>query len=466
MRTGTLDALTPREREILTLIAEGNSLAEIAQKLSRSLKTIESHRLSIGRKLKAGNRVELAKIAIAHGLVALEADEIGSTNGSASLTQRWITEINSAIQQATGRELLERFCKAASQLPGIDIAAICTSEDGSCGKGPDIYQRVMMAISDNGKLAKPISYNAIQTPCQHIIKHGSLIIPSNILGQFPQDPWLAQSEAQGYLGLLLKNAQGDPVGGVGLISRSTMDHQDQYREVIEFFAPRLAGAIRACVEIEALRSENDRLHSDLASSSMKMLEPKGAEAGDRLTRSFQNIHHRVHQLAGTAFLSEFVSAICQEFGLYASGICSLDQSPMSTTLQSVALCLNGTQHDTIRYEVNGTPCDSTLAEGFFHINDYTDNGFNDDPFIQEHGIKSYCGTRLPSPSGETAGLIWVIDQSPIEDPEPIRNVLQYYAPRIGAELTNFLQFEMLMQERERLEGQLAAQAKLQTKKPA
>ena len=466
MSSAPLDALTPREKEILTLIAEGDSLAEIAQKLSRSLKTIESHRLSIGRKLKAGNRVELAKIAIAHGLVVLSVDDFGSTNAAASLAQQWITEINSAIEQAAGRELLERFCKAASQLPGIDIAAICTSEDGSCGRGPDIYQRVIMAISDNGRLAKPISYNAIQTPCEHVIEHGSLITPSNILRQFPNDPWLKQTEAQGYLGLLLNDARGDAVGGVGLISRSKMGHQDQLREVIDFFAPRLAGAIRVCVELEALRSENDRLHADLARSLIHMPEPMNVKEDGHLTRLFQNIHQRVHQLAGTAFLSEFVSAICQEFGLYASGICTLDQSPTGMTLQSVALCIDGAQQDTIRYEPRGTPCDSTLKDGFYHINGYGDNGFNDDPFIQNHNIKSYCGTRLPSPTGETAGVIWVIDQSAIDAPEPIRNILQYYAPRIGAELANFLQFEMLMQERERLEAQLAEQARQKTKTPA
>lgn len=466
MSSAPIDALTPREREILTLIAEGDSLAEIAQKLSRSLKTIESHRLSIGRKLKAGNRVELAKIAIAHGLVALDANEIGSANDTSSLTQQWITEINSAIQQATGRELLKRFCKAASLLPGIDIAAICTSDRDTCGRTSDIYKRVVMAVSDNGRNDEPIRYNAVQTPCQHVIDHGSLTVPHGILNQFPNDSWLVECGAEGYLGLKLNNAAGESVGGIGLISREAMEQTVELRQVMEFFAPRLAGAIQVCVEIEALRSENDRLHADLARPSMNGTKPTEAGDSDRMSLLFQNINRRVHQLAGTAFLSEFVKAICQEFGLYASGICSLDHSLISKTLQSVALCLNGAQQDTIRYEINGTPCDSTLAEGFFHINDYTDNGFNDDPFIQEHGIKSYCGTRLPSPSGETAGLIWVIDQSPIEDPEPIRNVLQYYAPRIGAELTNFLQFEMLMQERERLEGQLAAQAKLQTKKPA
>ncbi|MBX2853051.1 MAG: LuxR C-terminal-related transcriptional regulator [Phycisphaeraceae bacterium] len=463
----TIDALTPREREILTLIAEGDSLAEIAQKLSRSLKTIESHRLSIGRKLKAGNRVELAKIAISQGLVQLETEPYNTPNSGQALSLKWISEINQMIQQATGREMLERFCKAASMLPGVAIAAICTS-DQTIGSGTcDIYSRVIMAVSDRGQLTKPVRYNAMQTPCEKIIENGSVMMAKGIRDSFPNDLWLAQVEAEGYLGLMLNNTKGVSVGGVGLVSRAKLDNIDVLREVVAFFAPRLAGAIEVCVQIEALRSENDRLHADLASPALDMLTPAEATDSNALSRSFQNIHRRVHQLAGTAFLSEFVNTICAEFGVYGAGICSLDHSLTSKTLQSVAFSLNHAQQDPIRYEIQGTPCDSTLTEGFFHFNDYAAHGFNnDDEFIREHGIQSYCGNRLPSPAGETAGVIWVIDQSPIENTESIRNIMQYYAPRIGAELANFTQFEMLMQERERLEKQLAKKSKPRTKTPA
>ena len=71
----TLKGLTPREREILALIGEGYSLPEIAQQLHRSVKTIETHRLTLGKKLNANNRVELARIAISTGLVKLNVQQ-------------------------------------------------------------------------------------------------------------------------------------------------------------------------------------------------------------------------------------------------------------------------------------------------------------------------------------------------------------------------------------------------------
>ena len=69
---GPLSKLTARELEVLRLIGEGCTTAEVAQKLSRSVKTVEWHRVSLGTKLSVTNRVELARIAIRAGLVDIE----------------------------------------------------------------------------------------------------------------------------------------------------------------------------------------------------------------------------------------------------------------------------------------------------------------------------------------------------------------------------------------------------------
>ncbi len=66
---GPLSTLTSRELEVLRLIGEGFSTAEIADRLYRTPKTVEAHRASLGRKLGATNRVQLANIAVQAGLV-------------------------------------------------------------------------------------------------------------------------------------------------------------------------------------------------------------------------------------------------------------------------------------------------------------------------------------------------------------------------------------------------------------
>jgi two-component system response regulator NreC len=64
------DGLSPRETEVLRLIALGHTSAEIARKLHLSVRTVDSHRASIHRKLKLRTRAELVHFALRRGLLA------------------------------------------------------------------------------------------------------------------------------------------------------------------------------------------------------------------------------------------------------------------------------------------------------------------------------------------------------------------------------------------------------------
>jgi DNA-binding NarL/FixJ family response regulator len=63
------DPLTPRETEVVKLIAEGNSSKEIAQMLVISEKTVERHRANVLEKLGMRGRVDVTRYAIRRGLV-------------------------------------------------------------------------------------------------------------------------------------------------------------------------------------------------------------------------------------------------------------------------------------------------------------------------------------------------------------------------------------------------------------
>jgi DNA-binding NarL/FixJ family response regulator len=63
------DVLTPRELEVLKLIAEAHTSKEIANELFISIKTVERHRQNILDKLGMRDRVELTRYAIRRGLI-------------------------------------------------------------------------------------------------------------------------------------------------------------------------------------------------------------------------------------------------------------------------------------------------------------------------------------------------------------------------------------------------------------
>jgi DNA-binding NarL/FixJ family response regulator len=65
--------LTPRQREILQLIAEGHSTKDMAQRLSLSVKTIESHRMEIMNRLGIHDVAGLVRYAIRIGLITTDS---------------------------------------------------------------------------------------------------------------------------------------------------------------------------------------------------------------------------------------------------------------------------------------------------------------------------------------------------------------------------------------------------------
>ena len=66
------DAITPRERQVLTLIASGKSSKQIAKELGISFRTSVCHRYRIQKKLNAHNTADLTRAAIRMGLIELQ----------------------------------------------------------------------------------------------------------------------------------------------------------------------------------------------------------------------------------------------------------------------------------------------------------------------------------------------------------------------------------------------------------
>jgi DNA-binding NarL/FixJ family response regulator len=62
-------ALTPREREIMQLVAEGKSTKQVADALTISIKTVETHRTNLMRKLHLHSVADLTRYAIRNQIV-------------------------------------------------------------------------------------------------------------------------------------------------------------------------------------------------------------------------------------------------------------------------------------------------------------------------------------------------------------------------------------------------------------
>ena len=75
---GPPDDLSEREVDVLRLIALGHTNAEIAERLFLSVRTVETHRSHIQRKLRLSTRAELVRYALERGLISIGGGSGGS----------------------------------------------------------------------------------------------------------------------------------------------------------------------------------------------------------------------------------------------------------------------------------------------------------------------------------------------------------------------------------------------------
>jgi DNA-binding NarL/FixJ family response regulator len=79
-----LAALSPRQREVLQLVAEGRSTKEAAATLGISNKTVDMHRQHIMNKLQLHSIAELTKYAIREGITSLHSEDRSAKNGKSN----------------------------------------------------------------------------------------------------------------------------------------------------------------------------------------------------------------------------------------------------------------------------------------------------------------------------------------------------------------------------------------------
>jgi len=265
-----LDALTPREREVLTLVAQGLSLPEIAEKLHRSLKTIETHRLSLGRKLKASNRVELTRIAIAAGLAPIEPsaeDTLAESAKNAAARRdlegraralQCFQQINDEVFSATGPTFLRRLVLSLTRVLGVRSATICLLDFNESEQA-----LTTLALCNDGAMLDPEKYFARCTPCEDVLLSGQACFVDKLAERFPEDIYLDQLGDESYVGLRLEDQQGSVLGIIAVLDDKPLDDGLHVETILRMFAPRAAAELVQLSISDRVRELTEDLESEV-----------------------------------------------------------------------------------------------------------------------------------------------------------------------------------------------------------
>ncbi len=267
-----LERLTPREREVLELVGRGLTLPEIAERLCRSLKTIESHRLSLGRKLEAGNRVELARIAIAAGLAPLQDPDAAPPDPDAggrlrdqlaSADPAWqaLQQLEALTRHTAGPAYFRQFVQHACPLLQADLALVCEILDDGFRI---LAASTPQSLIDSGRLPASVE------PCRHVAEDGFLRVDQGFQERFPDHPALRFIDAQGYVGICLHRADGQPTGLINLLFERPINSDVQLEAILRFIAPRAAAELERINIAEQLRETQESLEDTVAQRTQEL----------------------------------------------------------------------------------------------------------------------------------------------------------------------------------------------------
>ena len=444
MQTPPLESLTPREREILTLVAEGFTLGDIAHKLHRSLKTIETHRLSLGRKLNANNRVELARIAIASGLVKVQPGEKPDVEeGRVDPEQklRWLSSISDAVSNVSGQRYLDALCNAMTRVLGVRFAAVCIPSSE-----PGIHDRVTVTASENGEKQATIQYTLKGTPAETAVQQGRCVVINDVQRAYPKDPVMAANGLESYLGIRLDGNRGIQNAVLAIVHDAPLGNEISIERVMRFFAPRTAA------EIEVVRKRQ------LMGQMQRQLDEQSAKhpPGRGMDRLSLDLSH----LTGARFFAQITNTLCDIFDARFAGVCVQDTVDGQAVYGTLCLSDRGRQTDHKRFASETSPCAQAMKDGFYCSMPDVAERYPDDLFLNQSQIKSYCGIRLEGQAGQSVGLLWVLDDKPFADARRVEHVLRFLGPRVGAEVESALRLEQLHESCERLELKVAEQQRM------
>lgn len=236
-----IGGLTEREVEVLTLVGHGLTLTEIAKRLHRSRKTIETHRMTVGRKLGARNRVELARCAIQMGLVSVPVTE-GKMRSPARQ------------EQGGGTNFLLDAVRQLSRSLGVAVVAVCEVA------APGATQATVRAMWNRGEFRDAHTGDFAASPCHRAARDGRYHCESKLRAEFPQCAPLRELRVDAYIGLQIRDAEGNTRGVLSVFDDKPISNSPHNWKLMQMIADLLGDEwSRRSIPMDRPRGLNDHM---------------------------------------------------------------------------------------------------------------------------------------------------------------------------------------------------------------
>lgn len=277
-----LQGLTSRQREVLVMIGEGLSSAEIARRLHRTVKTVESHRLALGKKLGVRNRVELALIAHRAGLTktetfSQETEESLSSDEAVRIAlrdnaaaQQALHLIDAAVSHVAGEAFLTTLVRQLVLVFGTKGAFVAQLLDDG------VLQTVAAFSSSSGPITK-FGFRFKGSPCEPLMRAEVRSFNPCSIGEFDMQHVLQRFDAEAMIVTPLHDSTGQRLGTMALLHDGAIDLSLQQEAILRLLAGRTSAELERLTLAESQKESDDRyqLMASYATEIIATCTPEG-----------------------------------------------------------------------------------------------------------------------------------------------------------------------------------------------
>jgi PAS domain S-box-containing protein len=155
-------------------------------------------------------------------------------------SERLLWAIAEGTAAATGEEFFRLLARYAAQSIGARYAFVAQTLNEN--------ESQSLAYWEGSDFGEGFSYRFPGTPCQRVAQGYICATSSGLWKKYPEDKWLEQIGAESYIGVPMKNAQGQTLGHIAVLHTGPMEATEENVAVLRIFAAR------ACSELERMRA--------------------------------------------------------------------------------------------------------------------------------------------------------------------------------------------------------------------
>jgi len=147
----------------------------------------------------------------------------------------------------------------------------------------------------------------------------------------------------------------------------------------------------------------------------------------------RTIADALYSVGGDNALDELVGSLTKILGVDYALVSQL-VSPDTSCGHTLSYFADGKKTDNFEYDLAGGPCMNVQSREACTFNGNVQQIFPEDSGLKERGVEAYIGIPLLSSSDAPIGIIAVMNRTPLDDVESVRDVLQLFAARAANEL--------------------------------